>query len=105
MHLDRVDLSRLTVEDFAPYVGEVFVVSPYPEGEVFAELKLTDASVTGKVPWGDRHPFRLGFEGPASQALGQEMFTMQHPSIGKLDIFIVPVRGDTETRGYEAIFT
>lgn len=103
--MPSVDLSQVTVDSFVPHIGTDFDAVLEQGGERVTELKLIDAKSAGKATIGDRIPFRLLFQGPADVPLSQGMLTLTHADLGSLDIFIVPVRGDTESRTYEAVFS
>jgi hypothetical protein len=99
LHLDEV-----TVEDFQPLVGQLFDVSLDQGAFVLTQVELREAKLSGNGRADVRNPFRLLFEGPATEPLEQGMFVLENAAFGKLPIFIVPIRGDSETRGYEAVF-
>ncbi len=78
----------LTLEDFQPHVGEQF-----------GPLELTLARSDGEPPApGLRAPFTLEFRGP--EGLPQQIHQLEHPTLGTVEIFLVPVAPGT----YEAIF-
>ena len=100
-------LERLTVDDFMPAVGDVFVLDGGDAGAF--ELRLTEASLYDPQSAaidgdGRRSPFRLVFTGPADPLLAQQTCRLEHPTVGALEIFIVPVRRTGEGTDYEAIF-
>jgi hypothetical protein len=81
------DLGALTADDFAPHLHERFVLSPL-------ELELVEVTGAGR-------PFSLVFRGPAEPLLPQRIHRVEHPALGPLDLFLVPVGPGS----YEAIFT
>ena len=87
------DLEALTAADFAPHRHERFALSP--GGGPQLELELVE--VTGP---GDR-PFSLVFRGPGEPLLAQRIYRVEHPALGALDLFLVPIGPGR----YEAIFT
>jgi uncharacterized protein DUF6916 len=93
-------VSDLTVDSFAPHVGERFALP-----EQGRELELIEARAhPGEPPPGRRAPFALLFRSPVEPILEQRTYEFEHPELGALAIFIVPVgRDDTGIR-YEAIF-
>jgi len=95
-----VDLAKLTLETFAPLVGDAFALSEPAE----IELELAEASSAGEWP-GGRQPFRLLFRGPREPLLPQAIYRLEHAELGALEIFVVPIRRDGESTTYEAIFT
>ena len=54
---------------------------------------------------GGRNPFSILFLGPPSPVLPQQIYPLEHPELGRLEIFIVPVGARPEGILYEAIFT
>lgn len=96
-------LDALTVDAFEPAIGEVFVLDDERSGRL--ELELLEArTIDGGAPEGQRTPFSLLFRGPGEPTLPQRIYRMTHPSIGALEIFIVPVARDAAGVSYEAIF-
>jgi len=87
------DLETLTAADFAPHLHERFAVSPAGGPPLALEL----AEVTGA---GGR-PFSLVFRGPSEPLLPQRIHRLEHPTLGALDLFLVPIGPGR----YEAIFT
>jgi hypothetical protein len=92
----------LTLDDFAPAVGEAFAV--HVEGADGLELELVEARPLGMAPT-EREPFALLFRGPADPLLPQAIYRLASDRVGEQDIFIVPVGRDERGTEYEAIFT
>jgi hypothetical protein len=95
-----MDLRELTIETFEPRVGDVFALdAPQP-------VELVLHAVVALGPWpGGRQPFSLTFRGPDEPRLAQATYRLEHPELGALEIFIVPVGHDGDGLSYEAIFT
>lgn len=97
-------LDQLTAEDFRPLVGQTFRLE-YPghaEG-----LKLVDVSSAARTPPpGFRSAFSLFFEGESRDVmLGQCVYGLQHPALGRLELLLVPVGRLPEGNfRYEAVF-
>lgn len=113
-----VPLATATAETFEPSVGTAFSVTVpvffQETGEVEERtLALTLAEVrrsrgdTGRrmTTETSRSPFALTFVGPADVALAQHIYGLQHPEMGQLGIFLVPVGIDATGRLYEAVFS
>ena len=50
-------------------------------------------------------PFTVTFLGPAGDHLPQGLFTLEHPMLGTLTVFLVPIGPDADGRHrYEAVF-
>lgn len=100
------DLATVTVEDFAPTVGDGYRVTAGPEGRYAEalELVLATAEDRGSAPEPLRDPFVLTFTGPPAFVLAQGTYLLVHDAVGELAIFLVPIgRTDKATR-YEAVF-
>lgn len=100
-------LDSLTAASFAPAVGETFLLDAGDAGRLALELlesRLHDPDAPAKDASGTRAPFSLLFRGPADPILSQRIYHLEHPSVGAIEIFIVPVAHDEESTTYEAVF-
>jgi hypothetical protein len=98
-----LNLDTVTVEDFAPAVGESFSLDAGQAGQLELELRAAvPASHPG--PEGTRHPFTLEFRGPAEPMLPQSIYRLETDTLGELEFFIVPVGRDDAGTAYEAVF-
>jgi hypothetical protein len=98
------DLAAMSAGDFAPHVGEPFVLTR--AGAPALELVLAaaeDLPASGSSPSG-RTPFALTFDGPAEPLLAQQIVPLEHPSLGRLELFVVPVAHGAGGARYEAVF-
>ena len=102
-------LDRLTVAEFSPFVKATFPTHLEP-GDVL-ELELIEARVIGRTSQADgadapRRAFSLTFRGPRGRPLGQRIYPIEHPRLGTLGIFLVPLgpEGDPDGLHYQAIF-
>lgn len=84
---------RLEIEGQEPLELELFEIACYEENPDFAARK---------------EPFSLLFLGPARPILPQAIYPLEHPALGKLEIFLVPIgpdpRGKQSGMRYEAAF-
>ena len=106
----RVTLRRRTdpgvstpdLDDFEPYVGDVFVADFGDDGTL--DLELIEAV---HRPTGNEldTSFSLVFRGPLDRVFEQTTVPVRHTSVGELAIFLVPIAEDTDGRRYEAVFT
>jgi hypothetical protein len=91
-------LDELTRDRFDPHVGTVFAVtSPAP-----VALTLVEVADIGDGNRGLN--FRLLFRGPRETPLGQGIVELDHPLIGAVALFIVPVGVDAAGMQYEVVF-
>lgn len=97
-------LEHLTRETFAGRLGETFVIR-IDDGPDF-ELRLTEANALGGES-DDRDPFSLIFLGPPEPVLQQAIYSLEHPELGAIGLFLVPVGLDKKRTGmqYEAVFS
>jgi len=89
---------RLTSEDFAGRLGEVFEVVP-AEGGSF-ELVLAECEA-------ERYEssFSLRFHARDGRLEPQQTFRARHAELGEFDLFLVPLGPDERGMRYEAVFT
>ena len=92
-------LAALTVDHFLPCLGQNFMlaaVAPH------LGLRLVSAQASRHLPASGRRGFALMFAGQVS--LPQTIHKLQHPELGTLDIFLVPIGPGEKGLQYEAIF-
>jgi hypothetical protein len=98
-------LEQLQSNDFVPHLNQTFTVRLDGMEPVGLELVLITERGPGFRP-GARQPFSLLFLGPvSSHYLLQHMFRLEHPEMGVLDIFLVPLGPEEGRMRYEAIFS
>lgn len=93
-------LERLTVDDFRPLLHEGFRFAP--DGQPAFDVELAEVTeVPGAPGPGGRVPFSLVFAGGPNPPLPQSIYPVEHPRMGRMDIFVVPIGPQL----YEAVFT
>jgi len=98
-------LDKLTVEFFTELVGKQFRLTGTDAPAI--DLILIEArGVTPKsrAPGAGREPFSLVFLGPKGPVLPQRIYPLEITSLGRLEIFLVPIASDADGVKYEAIF-
>jgi hypothetical protein len=101
-------LDRLTVSDFSEHVNATFRIQVEPGDSL--ELELIEARPIGPPPsdpeGGRRQSFSLIFRGPPARLLEQRIYPVEHPRLGTLGIFLVPLGSEGDPNGlhYQAIF-
>jgi hypothetical protein len=128
---DAPEMPKLTLGDFSPHLNEDFTVrgsggdsqltlvsaaavkikdpatawSP-PEGQKLVPLPDNIAKVVANAPSKvrDGGPFSLYFTSPRGDALPQGIYSVVHPTLGKLDLFLSPAPKDGQN-GYSAAFS
>jgi Domain of unknown function (DUF6916) len=102
----------LDAQFFDAALGEPFQVVGFddqaidPEQHTTIVLDAVDRLPTS--PGSPRtDPFSLTFLGPPGDHLPQALYTLEHPALGTLTIFLVPIGPDPGAHGrhrYEAVF-
>jgi len=95
-------LDQLTVDHFAPTVEEAYVLDL--DGQGTLDFTLLEARRLGDGLDGARDPFALVFRGPLDPQLEQRTYAIEHPGLGRLLFFIVPIAREADGMRYEAIF-
>jgi hypothetical protein len=96
-----LDLATVRCEEFAACLNQDFEIV-FPDGKVV--VKLSEARQLGSRPESIREPFSLTFRGPANLRLPQGTYKMRNPTLGEMEIFLVPIGADQTSRTYEAVF-
>ncbi len=96
-------LKSVTIETFAPLIGERFRLSA-GDGQA-TDVKLIEATPLGASARGGRQPFSIVFLGPAAPVWTQRIYRVEHEALDPLDLFLVPVGPRDGGMQYQAIFT
>jgi hypothetical protein len=92
-------LSDMSADDFEPHSGESFrLAAAGGELKLVAVRRLGQALRAGGA-------FSLTFVSPPGPILPQAIYTLEHPALGSLAIFLVPLSRTQDGVTYEAIFT
>jgi hypothetical protein len=98
-------LESLTLETFAPRVGERFRLAA---GGQAIDVTLIEATALDGAP-GARStrcpPFSLVFLGPPDPVWPQRIYRLEHEAVGCADLFFVPLGPRDGGMQYQAIFT
>ncbi len=96
--------ARPTAEDFRQHLGTKFGVRVETQRRLELELaEVKDYRPQSNEP-GGMERFSLFFYGPGDVMLNQGTFTLDHPAMGELVIFMVPVARDPRGFRYEVVF-
>jgi hypothetical protein len=95
------DLAALSIDDFSPHLDAAFEMQA--AGGVVA-LKLAKADPAGDSGRAGG-AFSLLFVAPKGPWLPQAIYPIDHPTLGIMEIFLVPVGPAQGGNGYQAIFT
>jgi hypothetical protein len=96
-------LDALTPSHFEPLIGSAFVLLDEPERPsltlIAVEASATQASAPRAVS------FSLLFTGPPGMRRAQRISPLEHPVLGRLDLFLVPMAPEADGMPrYEAVF-
>ena len=92
---------ELVTGTFEPHIRDTFTATPSLVGEPL-ELTLSSCDESPHAR-PDQRAFSLIFHGPGPGALPQQIFTLEHPELGRLDFFLVPLGPDGDRMRYEAV--
>lgn len=95
-------LDHLKLEDFAPLLGQTLRLG---DGQSFIVLELAEARAL-KSPSPRAEPsFTLILrENDSNRSVGQGLYRLEHPTLGDIDLFVVPVGPDDRGMCYEVTF-
>jgi hypothetical protein len=115
--VDAADLGTLKLEDFSPHLDTGFEVH-LPDGRL-VQATLAEAAANGTTPPAqglkgregqvlkarDGGGFTLQFVTPENSIPSQGIYSVKHPKLGMLEIFLVP-NGPVAPKGfgYHAVF-
>jgi hypothetical protein len=104
-------LAEFTHATFAGLVGQRFRVHPSSAttSGTTGELELVQAAKLPVHPGRDgerirREPFSLVFRGPQQPILPQRIYALEQETLGRIEIFLVPIGPDEVGQRYEAVF-
>ncbi|MFO1312332.1 MAG: hypothetical protein U1F41_09740 [Burkholderiales bacterium] len=93
-------LETLTLADFATLAAPLLV--PARDGPIPLRVKSTRALPPHALR--ATPPFSVIFEGPLDRVLRQGTFPIDHPALGRMELFLVPVARTATGIDYEAVF-
>jgi len=98
-------MQSLTLDDFQPYLNQIFITR-LDHGELYL-LELVELCELGSSPGPEfREPFSLAFRNPNKSAyLPQGTYRLENEGLGSLDLFIVPLGPDASGMRYQVIFS
>jgi hypothetical protein len=97
-------LDTLTSADFSSHLEEAFTLTLLDGTQhAMTLVKVTELG-EGQEETGRRRPFSLIFRGSLGLRLPQQIYSLTHPGMESLQIFIVPIGPDQAGQCYEAIF-
>jgi len=94
-------LEKLRKEDFEPLIGQKIKVGA---GAASAELEVAEASELKSPSPREAPPFRVILRSHEGWRAPQGMFRVEHPTLGDLELFVVPIGPDGKGLCYEILF-
>ncbi len=95
---------EFSLDRFEPLLGEPFNISD-GSGALVATLieatNLREAQGAGRRS----RQFSLVWRGPPDAVLPQRIYTVQHPAVGAMELFLVSIKAGADGARYEAVFT
>ena len=95
------DLAALAIDDFTPHRDAVFELAAATGALSMRLVEVENVGNSGRAGGA----FSLLFAAPKGTALPQAIYPVKHPSLGVMEIFLVPVGPLADGAGYQAIFT
>ena len=93
-------IEHLTRESFSEQLNTKLRLSA--GAEKFIEVELIEVVDGFEVPGQDS--FSAVFRGPLEAFFPQGTYLLEHERLGRFELFLVPIRRDTEGFAYEAVF-
>ena len=94
-----MSLADLTVEQFSGRMRDTFVLST---ANARLDLVLSEVEELGQGQ--NRRAFSLRFLGPSRPILPQAIYRLDNPTMGTMEIFLVPLGPKDGGMRYEAVF-
>jgi len=94
-------LDRLRKEDFDSLIGQTLKATV---GDASADLELAEATSLKSPSPRETPPFRLILRSRENWRGPQGIYRIEHPSLGPIEMFIVPIGPDGQGLCYEALF-
>ena len=92
---------EVTHESFESIVGKTVDINA---GEVSFQADVESVSLLRQYPGQERQPFSVVMQSHDAVNHGQQMYQLSHPSLGDLNLFLVPVGTDERGIVYEIVF-
>lgn len=94
-------LETLAVTDFEPLLDSTI---RFRAANAEFSLTLAEASLLNQPSPRPAPAFRLLFRSPERYRLPQGMYEMQHPTLGPMEVMMVPIQPDARGALFEMIF-
>lgn len=98
----NIAINDITAEAFAQLAGGS--IGLLRDGAPPVPLRLCEVKLLGAGGPRTAPPFSATLCAPAGARLAQGIHALQHPTLGRLDLFLVPIGNLPEGAGYEVVF-
>lgn len=98
-----VDLATVTRNMFDALVGERFIMRIAQDRTLDVELLATEPLPT--APRAVRDAFLLRFRSSTQELFPQQIYALEHATLGTLELFLVPSGKDAIGIRYDAVFS
>lgn len=102
--MSDTDDTRFDISQFEPLRGSVFEISDGTGALQATLVEVTNLREAQGAGMRSRQ-FSLVWRGPPGAALAQQIYTVAHPQLGRMELFLVTLGPDAEGMRYEAVFT
>ena len=89
-------------DEFAPHIGSTFRILDRASP---TQLDATLTEVTDRNPTSKLEQYSVLFQGPREPILSQRIYGIEHPTMGKFELFLVPIGADDSGVTYESVFS
>ena len=93
-------IENLKLEDFAAQLDTKFRMK-LADGKIL-ECELVQAKSLSAAP--GQEVFSLVFRAPLDAPRATQIYSLEHESLGALDLFLSPIKADGQGLYYEAVF-
>lgn len=100
MMVSSTDIATLKLDHFASHLDAIFQMHS-PAGVL--PLRLTKAEALGHAKRAGG-AFSLIFVAPVGPWLPQSTYAIEHPTLGAMNMFLVPIGPVSDGNGYQAVF-
>jgi hypothetical protein len=92
----------MTEEEFRKHLNTKFRIA----GDTPIELELTEVKgyLSAAHEQAGMERFSAFFDGPDDRVLPQQVYPLEHDSMGRLELFLVPIAKEDKGVRYEAVF-
>jgi len=94
--------ASLTCASFRRHLHERFLLQV--DGMGAFDMELVEAAESQPTPEAGRCRFSVVFRAEVASVLPQRVYGVEHPEMGRLELFLVPVAQDADGVRYEAVF-